>query len=102
MAWFARPLAGEEVLPCTEWTGTARVAGFPDEDIPLLLRIMWRESRCDPSQVNPNGGASGLVQIMPMWADDCGGVPADLLDPQFNLSCAWHVLDVQGWQAWAT
>ena len=44
----------------------------------------------------------GLMQVMPMWADDCGGIPADLFDPTFNLRCALHVHGVQGWPAWST
>lgn len=99
---FAAPLDTAAEVPCDQWIGTARVAGFDDSQIPTLLNIMWRESRCDPTQQNPNGGASGLVQIMPMWADDCGGYPVSLFDPQFNLNCAMHILHVQGWGAWAT
>lgn len=102
-AWlpFARPLDGGESVPCPEWVGTSRVAGFTDDEITIEHALMWRESRCDPTARNPSG-ASGLLQVMPMWADDCGGTPADLLEPQFNVSCARHVFEVQGWEAWST
>jgi len=88
--------------PCPEWYDEAIDAGFtPAQWEEPLSRIMNRESRCDPDAHNPSG-ATGLVQIMPMWADDCGGVPSDLYDPAFNLACALHVLDVSSWQAWTT
>jgi membrane-bound lytic murein transglycosylase MltF len=75
--------------------------GWTDEHWPTLNRIMYRESHCQP-EVRNRSGASGLLQIMPMWADDCGGVPAQLFDPLFNLACGVYVLGVQGWQAWST
>ena len=62
---------------------------------------MWRESNCQPGAHN-RSGATGLMQIMPMWADDCGGSPGDLYNPSFNLRCARHILNVQGWTAWST
>jgi hypothetical protein len=103
MAWwssFAGPVEGADVA-CAEWVGTSRVAGFSDDELPIVQTLMWRESRCDPGAHNASG-ASGLMQVMPMWADDCGGTPAQLLEPQFNLTCARHVFEVQGWQAWST
>jgi len=87
---------------CSQWYWAAIDAGWTQEQWMTLNYIMWRESRCDPSQVNPNGGASGLLQEMPMWADDCGGSVSDLLNPYFNLRCGRHILAVQGWGAWST
>jgi len=86
---------------CGEWFDLAMQAGFAESDWPTVSRIMYRESRCQPGARNPSG-ASGLMQVMPMWADDCGGTRAMLFDPWFNLTCAVHILDVQGWQAWST
>lgn len=87
---------------CSEWYWYAMEAGFTDAQWrEPLSRIMYRESHCFPGAHNPSG-ASGLVQVMPMWADDCGGVPSDLFDPLFNLLCAHHILDVSGWGAWST
>lgn len=86
---------------CGEWHDLAMWAGFSEADWPTVSRIMYRESRCQPGARNASG-ASGLMQIMPMWADDCGGVRAELFDPAFNLACAEHVRDVQGWRAWST
>lgn len=88
-------------VPCEQWLGTSRVAGFTDAQILTEHVLMFRESRCDPHAYN-RSGASGLMQVMRMWADDCGGTPALLFDPQFNLDCAKHVFDVQWWTAWST
>src|SRR4249919_3941193 len=89
------------VVPCREWVGSTRAAGFDDDQIAVVHRLMQRESGCDPNAHNPSG-ASGLMQVMPMWADDCGGLPGDLFDPNFNLRCAHHVYETQGWHAWST
>ena len=88
--------------PCAEWYWWAIEAGFTHDQwmYPLNI-IMHRESNCQPGAHN-RSGATGLTQVMPMWADDCGGVPADLYDPAFNLRCAHHIWEVSGWGAWST
>jgi transglycosylase-like protein with SLT domain len=92
---------------CAEWWPVARNAGFRRYQWPTINRIMYAESRCNPSAYNPSG-ARGLMQIMPMWADDCGrywgvvGWPDRLFRPRFNLRCAFYVKKVQGWTAWMT
>jgi len=98
---YARPLAGGQTIPCAQWLGTSRVAGWTDDLIPTLHALMWAESRCDPSAHSPSG-ASGLMQEMPAWAAACGGTPAELFDPLFALRCALVILATQGWQAWST
>lgn len=91
-----------EGTACEGWSDTALAVGWSvDQWYEPLSRIMARESNCDPSAYN-SSGASGLLQIMPMWADDCGGSPSDLFDPWFNLTCGLHVYAVQGWGAWST
>lgn len=86
---------------CSQWSGMALDVGWSQDQWSTLSRIMYRESRCDPGAHNPSG-ATGLLQIMPGWADDCGGSPSDLYGPWFNLSCGLHVLHAQGWSAWST
>lgn len=95
---FAGPVEG---APCEQYAGTVRYAGFTEAQTRIALTLMWRESRCDADAHN-RSGATGLMQVMPAWADDCGGTPADLYDPQFNVNCALHVYRVQGWEAWST
>jgi len=88
---------------CEQWFWYALEAGFTVQEwVNPVSWIMERESNCLPYVVNHNGGASGLMQVMPMWADDCGGTPTMLLDPMFNLRCAVHIKIVQGWPAWST
>lgn len=87
-------------LPCAEWYDTARWVGWDRDQWHTVARTMRGESMCNPNAHNPSG-ATGLMQVMPMWADDCGGVPSDLYDPEFNLKCALHVLDVSSWAAWS-
>jgi len=87
---------------CGEWYGTAISAGWSDADWPTVDRIMYAESRCQAGAYNGASGVTGLMQIMPFWAEDCGGSPSDLYDPWFNLHCALHVKAVQGWSAWVT
>jgi hypothetical protein len=41
----------EEVVAqdkCVEWTATALAAGWQPDDLPRLMRVMYRESRCLP------------------------------------------------------
>lgn len=85
---------------CSQWHDAAINAGFTERQWPNVAYIMYRESRCQPEVQNPSG-ATGLMQIMPMWADDCGGTRSMLFDGWFNLRCAVHILHTQGWSAWA-
>lgn len=88
--------------PCSEWFDLAIEAGFtPDQWVSPMSRIMQAESGCNPGAYN-RSGATGLMQVMKMWADDCGGTSEDLFDPAFNINCAFHVWQVQGWPAWST
>lgn len=87
---------------CSQWYWWAIEAGWTHEQwIYPLSGIMRAESNCSPSAYN-RSGASGLLQVMPMWADDCGGTPEDLFDAMFNLICGVHILDVSSWEAWST
>jgi len=95
------PPIPDEFGVCGEWRNLALSVGFTEEQWPTVNRLIWKESRCNPNAYN-RSGASGLMQVMPMWADDCGGTRHDLFDPTFNLSCSVHVFNVQGWTAWST
>lgn len=37
-----------------------------------LMAVMYKESRINPQAVNPNGGATGLIQFMPATAKSLG------------------------------
>ena len=86
---------------CPGWFDEAMSAGFSFDQWRTVDRIMWRESRCQEGAHN-RAGANGLMQLMAMWADDCGTTVAGLRQGAINLRCARHVLAVQGWDAWST
>ena len=86
---------------CGQWYDEAMNAGFSFNQWRTVDRIMWRESRCQEGAHN-RAGANGLMQLMAMWADDCGTTVSGLRQGAINLRCARHVLDVQGWDAWST
>lgn len=55
---------------CPQWWQTAVDAGWRQSLLPTLDYLMWRESRCLPTQHNtddPMGGSRGLVQINGFW-----------------------------------
>lgn len=82
--------------PCAEWAPLAFGVGWGRTQWPTLSRIMRCESNCDPGAHNPSG-ASGLLQLMPMWWRGQG----DPYDPEFNLSRGLDVYRAQGWRAWS-
>ena len=82
---------------CSEWMDDALAAGWTEDQWGTLNWVMAAESNCDPGATSP-AGAIGLLQVMPFWADECGG--GDLYEPWFNLACGLHVYHAQGWTAW--
>lgn len=91
--------------------------------LPSLDRIMYRESRCLPDQVNlddPNGGSHGLTQINGFWCKPSRWYPlgylqtfgvltecADLYNPETNLRAAYALVQYSievglcPWAQWA-
>jgi len=104
IAWWTHEIevsrsSGEH---CPMLAPARQLAGLPD----VFDYIIWRESRCTPTAVNPDSGALGLAQIMPMWLNDLcrAGIActrSEMLDAHTNLAAAKYVLDVQGMGAWA-
>lgn len=94
---------------CTEWWDVARSAGWAEEDLPRLGRIMFKESTCRPWAVSPTLDY-GLTQIN--WAAHGGRLTSigisreDLLDPYTNLVQAKYIADSAAswagckWQPW--
>jgi Lysozyme like domain len=89
---------------CAQWYWWAIEAGFThDQWMNPMSRIMRAESGCNPSAQNSSSSAAGLMQELQMWLDDCGGTSHfDFYDPMFNLRCAHHIWEIQGWGAWST
>lgn len=108
---------------CGAWWSLATQVGFTDEMLPTLDRVIFRESRCDPTQHNqsdPNGGSHGLTQVNGFWCRPSTYYPLgylqtfdvltdcdDLYTPIVNLHAA-YVLTVYSrnaglcaWSQWA-
>lgn len=49
------------------WMPLARYVGWPESALPMLRKVIWRESNGDPNQVTPPYGAAGLLQFLPQW-----------------------------------
>lgn len=65
--WYAvlpaYPVGPTEDQRCPDYEGAMAMHGLPYEQFSY---VAWRESRCDPTQINsddPNGGSFGLLQI---------------------------------------
>jgi hypothetical protein len=80
---------------CPQWWDVALDAGFTVDEMPTVDRVMWCESNCQPGAHN-RSGASGLMQVMPMWFDG-----RDPYDPATNLTMAVEIKHKQGWHAWS-
>jgi hypothetical protein len=108
---------------CPQWWATARAVGFDDTLLPILDRVINRESRCDPTQLNakdPNGGSIGLTQINRFWCLPSKYYPNgylqtmgvltscdQLFDPTINLRAALELVAYSrsvglcAWKQWA-
>lgn len=79
-------------------------AGWPEAQIPRVMRVMWRESRCQSNARNK--WATGLMQIHRINLRWLASSPlhivhrGELLSPMRNLQAAHAVWVRQGWNAW--
>lgn len=108
---------------CSMWWSLAVDQGFTPEMLPTLDRVLYRESRCDPSQHNPtdpNGGSHGLAQVNGYWCLPSRWYPlgylqtvgvlttcVDLYEPAVNLRAALALVEysrsvnLSDWSQWA-
>jgi len=94
---------------CAEYVADAITAGWPADQSPVLARIMFRESRCNPKAWNgadSNGGSRGLLQINGIheaWLIEAGIITKldDLFYPDVNIRAAVHLYRMVGISAWA-
>jgi len=103
------PLVLPEGTPCAEWAPLARQVGWADGDIPQLLRILWKESRCQPGAWN--GADAGLTQINQIhseWLAQLGlSHPDAMFEPANNLWFALQLFEGRekagkcGWKPWS-
>jgi len=88
------------------WVRLARRAGYAWWEMPILMRVVDRESEGDPSVPNTGGsGALGLLQIMPEWADGSKGWywKQWRLHARWDRTSAWESLrhgSHMGWGNW--
>lgn len=125
-------LTANAVIPptarCGQWWGLAVEAGWETDQLETLDYIMWRESRCLPSQhnttLNKDGSTDlGLTQINDeSWCLGTRWYPNgylqtvgvlnyvgcnELFDPYLNLKAAKALYDYSirenenGWQPWS-
>ena len=94
---------------CLEYVADAISAGWPADQAPMLARVMFRESRCNPLAWNgqdSNGGSRGLMQINgthAKWLREAGIITKldDLFYPDVNIRAAVHLYRMVGWSAWS-
>jgi hypothetical protein len=95
---------------CAEYVADAITAGWPADQAPVLARVMYRESRCNPMAWNgkdSNGGSRGLLQINGIhetWLIEAGIITKldDLFYPDVNIRAAVHLYRMVGISAWAS
>ena len=93
---------------CAQYVADAITAGWPADQAPVLARVMFRESRCNPLAFNSqdsNGGSRGLMQVNGVhetWLKEAGIITHldDLFRPEVNIIAALHLWRIVGWQAW--
>lgn len=102
---------------CPQFWETALQVGWKWKDLPILDKIMYRESRCNPVVFNredPNGGSRGLVQINGFWTPwlkeqgvlSPPKASRGLFNPAINLLAALHIYNYgvdrygNGWGPW--
>jgi len=108
---------------CPMWWSLALQEQFTLDEMMTLDRIMFRESRCDPTQTNladPNTGSFGLTQVNGFWCLPSRYYPngylqtvgvlsscSDLYDAQINLRAAFALVaysrsvGLDAWSQWA-
>jgi len=94
---------------CAQYVADAITAGWPASEAPMLARVMFRESRCNPLAFNSrdsNGGSRGLLQVNgthKSWLISEGYITKldDLFYPDVNIRAALHLWYKVGWSAWA-
>ena len=94
---------------CMEYLNDAIVAGWPISESPMILRVIQRESACNPLALNvkdSNNGSRGLFQINSVhdrWLKEAGIIKQrdDLFNPDVNILAALHLWRKVGWSAWA-
>jgi soluble lytic murein transglycosylase-like protein len=112
IAAFHPSPASAEALPfrCEYYATKAVQLGWPKKEKKMLMKIMWRESRCQTTSINrkdPYGGSFGLLQINGSnvgWAKREGYIKSrdDLTKRHQNLKVGLELWKLYGWRPWGT
>lgn len=105
------PATAPVVVPAGAWKCPASVALLAQYGLPVgyFDRVMYRESRCDPTAYNGRGRdrSYGLLQINTKGANwgelqrRCGLTSRDqLFDARTNIACAAQLYKVYGKKPW--
>ena len=92
--------------PCNQWAGEALAAGWPVEQMPKLLRTMFRESRCDMNARSTTSDSCGMQIndiVLRDWRfkrDWPGFDQATIFDPAVCLSVAYWLWKIDNWTPW--
>ena len=91
-----------ESAQCREWLPLAVRVGWPVEELPMLDRVIWRESRCQPDAWN--GHDAGLMQINQIHTEFVAVMgwswPEDMFQAEANLRFALKLWQGSGWEPW--
>lgn len=91
-----------ESAQCREWLPLAVKVGWPVEELPMLDRVIWRESRCQPDAWN--GHDAGLTQINQIHTEFVAVMgwswPEDMFTAELNLRFALKLWQGSGWKPW--
>ena len=98
--------AGIEDALCPDWWQLALEVGWTEEQLPILDRVMWNETRCIPDLISGSKDY-GLVQInRAVWQETVeanGWTMDDLLIPRNGLAMGLIVYaeaEAMGWCGW--
>lgn len=107
VGFIALTPAAAKAPTCPKWEPMIRKAGLP---VAEFSRIMWAESRCDPSAVGHNLNARddiGLLQLSASWStltkQTCktrNKPETALLSPACNLKVAQRLYSISGFEPW--
>ena len=89
---------------CAQWHELALSVGWPEDELPTLDKVMWRESRCTPDAYsNGNHGLTQINNIHRAWIEELGWTfPDDLYNPAKNLRFSYLLWADDGWKHWKT
>jgi hypothetical protein len=87
---------------CPQWWQLAVDVGWPVDELPMLDRVIWRESRCLPKAWN--GHDAGLTQINQIHTEFVAVMgwswPGDMFNPELCLRFALKLWQGSGWRPW--